>query len=99
MQIACIAVFLLWSKKHRPLLASRNMCVAGAAFLLVITPLIWWNLQTGWIHLMALHSRSGVEGAFHLHSTELLRFLSEQFVVVSPLFMAGIVVARRTWRP
>jgi 4-amino-4-deoxy-L-arabinose transferase-like glycosyltransferase len=93
MQMACIAVFLLWSKKHRPLIASRNMCVAGAAFLLAITPLIWWNLQTGWIHLMALHSRSGVEGAFRLHPTELLRFVSEQFVVVSPLFMAGIVVA------
>jgi hypothetical protein len=80
-QMACIAVFLLWSKKHRPLLASRNMCVVGAAFLLAITPLIWWNLQTGWVHIMALHSRSGVEGAFHLHSTELLRFVSEQMVL------------------
>ena len=93
MQITCIAVFLLWSKKHRPLLVSRNMWVVVTAFLLAIAPLIWWNLQTGWMHLMVLQSRSGIEDAFHLHPTELLRFVGEQFAVVSPLFMAGIVVA------
>src|SRR5262245_5159741 len=92
-QMACIAVFLLSFKKYRPLLISRSMCMMGAAFLLAITPLIWWNLQTGWIHFMALHSRSGVQSAFHIHPTELLRFVGEQFAVVSPLFMAGIVVA------
>jgi 4-amino-4-deoxy-L-arabinose transferase-like glycosyltransferase len=92
-QLTCIAVLLLWSKKHRPLLVSRNMWVVGTSLLLAFTPIIWWNLQTGWIHVMALHSRSGVEGSFHLHPTELLRFVGEQFVVVSPLFMAGIAVA------
>jgi 4-amino-4-deoxy-L-arabinose transferase-like glycosyltransferase len=93
MQMACIAVFLLWSKEHRTLLCSRNIFVMGAAFLLAITPLIWWNLQNGWIHAMALHSRSGVNGSFHLRPAELLRFVGEQFAVVSPLFMVGIVVA------
>jgi 4-amino-4-deoxy-L-arabinose transferase-like glycosyltransferase len=92
-QLACIAVFLLWSKEHLGLACSRNMVVMGATFVLAITPLLWWNLETGWIHVTALHSRSGVNGAFHLHPAELLRFVGEQFAVVSPLFMAGIGVA------
>ena len=92
-QMACIVLFLLWSKEHRPLLCSRNMVVMGAAFLVAITPLLWWNVQTGWIHGMALHSRSGVNGAFQLHPAELFRFVGEQFAVTSPLFMAGIGVA------
>src|SRR5262245_18655277 len=92
-QMSCIAVFLLWSTKHRPLLLSRYTVAMGSAFLLAVTPLIWWNLQTGGMHLMVLQSRSGIEGSFHLYPTELLRFVGEQFVVVSPLFMAGGVMA------
>jgi 4-amino-4-deoxy-L-arabinose transferase-like glycosyltransferase len=92
-QIAGIGLFLLWSKEHRPLLFSRKMLVLGAAFLLSITPLIWWNIQTGWVHASALHSRSGVRDSFGVHPSELLKFLGEQFAVVSPLFMAGIAVA------
>jgi len=63
------------------------------AFLLSVTPLIWWNFQTGWIHATALHSRSGVTDSFHIHPDEFLRFVGEQFAVMSPLFMAGIAVA------
>ena len=93
LQFGCIGLFLLWSKEHRPLLFSRKMFVLGGAFLLAITPLLWWNVQTGWIHFAALHARSGVEGSFAIHPSELLRYIGEQFGVVSPLFMAGMVVA------
>jgi len=92
-QLACIGLFLLWSKEHRPLLFSRQMFALCAAFLLSITPLIWWNIQTGWIHVMALHSRSGVTNTFQVHPGELLKFLGGQFGVISPLFMAGMLVA------
>jgi len=92
-QLGCIALFLLWSKEHRPLLVSRKMLVMCAAFLLSITPIIWWNIQTGWVHLTALHSRSGVTNSFHIHPEQLFKFLIQQFVVMSPLFMTGITVA------
>jgi len=92
-QLICIGSFLLWSKEHRPLLFSRNMLIMGAAFLAAITPLIWWNIQTGWIHVAALHSRSGVKESFGIHPAELFRFIGEEFGVVSPLFMAGIIIA------
>jgi len=92
-QLGCIGFFLLWSKEHRPLLFSRKMFVLCAAFVLSILPVLWWNTQTGWVHLIALHSRSGVTDKFELHPLELLKFLGGQFGVVSPLFMAGIFVA------
>lgn len=92
-QCACIALFLLWSKEHRRLLFSWKVLVAGAAFLVAVSPVIWWNFQTGWIHAIALHSRSGVTNTFGVHPAKLLRFVGEQFGVNSPLLFAGLVVA------
>jgi hypothetical protein len=76
------------------------MFVMCAAFLLSITPLIWWNIQTGWVHLTALHSRSGVTNSFQIHPGQVFTFLLQQFGVVSPLFMAGMAVAAvaLTWK-
>jgi 4-amino-4-deoxy-L-arabinose transferase-like glycosyltransferase len=92
-QLGCIVFFLLWSKEHRPLLFSRKMPVLGAAFGVCILPVLWWNMQTGWVHVMALHARSGVDKSFQVHPLELLQFIGGQFGVISPLIMAGMVVA------
>jgi 4-amino-4-deoxy-L-arabinose transferase-like glycosyltransferase len=92
-QLVCIALFLLWSKEHRPLLFSRKTILMVAAFGLASTPILWWNIQTGWVHAMALHSRSGVTGSFHVRPSQLLRFVGEQLGVMSPLFAIGILVA------
>jgi hypothetical protein len=86
-------LFLLWSPSHRRLLFSGKFVALNLAFAVSILPLIWWNIHTGWVHAIALHSRSGVEHSFGIHPTELLRFVGEMFGVVSPLFMAGMVVA------
>lgn len=92
-QLICIALFLLWSKEHRPLLFSRKIFIMLAAFFIASLPIVWWNVQTGWVHVMALHSRSGVTDSFHIRPGQLIRFIGEQFGVVSPLFMAGMAVA------
>ena len=92
-QLGCIGLFLLWSRDHRRLLFSWKMFVLCAAFGVSILPILWWNMQTGWVHAIALHSRSGVTNTFQIHPMELLKFIGGQFGVVSPLFMAGIVVA------
>ena len=92
-QLGCIAFFLLWSKEHRPLLFSRKTLLMVATFGLSILPVIIWNCQTGWVHAMALHSRSGVTNTFGIHPAQLLRFIGEQFGVISPLIMLGMVIA------
>ena len=92
-QILCFGLFLLGSKEHRHLLFSRGLLVFGASFTAASLPILWWNLETGWIHVAAVSSRSGARDSFGLHPMELLRFCGEVFGVVSPLFMAGIVTA------
>ncbi|MEI9864878.1 MAG: glycosyltransferase family 39 protein [Limisphaerales bacterium] len=92
-QLGCIAFFLLWSKEHRRLLFSWKIIVLGTAFSLCILPILWWNMQNGWVHAIALHSRSGVTNTFQIRPAELLRFIGGQFGVVSPLIMAGMVIA------
>ena len=92
-QLGCIAFFLLWSKEHRPLLFSRKMLALGGSFGVSVLPVLWWNMQTGWVHAMALHARSGVDKSFHVHPLELLQFIGGQFAVISPLIAAGMVVA------
>ena len=92
-QLGCIGFFLLWSKEHRPLLFSRKTLVLGAAFAVSCLPILWWNIETGWVHAMALHARSGVTNKFQIQPMELLQFIGGQFGVISPLIMAGMVVA------
>jgi hypothetical protein len=92
-QLGCIGFFLLWSKEHRRLLFSWKMFVLCAAFSLCITPILWWNMHNGWVHAIALHSRSGVKSSFSIHPMQLLEFIGGQFGVISPLIMAGLVVA------
>ncbi len=92
-QLISIGWFLLVSKAHRQWLFSRRIVLLGGAFALSISPIIWWNFQTGWVHISALHARSGVTNHFEIHPSELLQFIGGQLGVVSPLFMAGMVVA------
>ena len=92
-QLGCIGFFLLWSQEHRRLLFSPKMLALGAGFGLCILPILWWNMETGWVHAIALHSRSGVKSSFGIHPGQLLKFLGGQFGVMSPLIMAGIVIA------
>jgi len=92
-QVACIGLFLCWSRPHRHFLFSRQTVVAGLAFSFCLTPMLWWNIKTGWIHALALQDRSGVQGSFGLHPSELWRYLGEQFAVLSPLLPVGMLIA------
>jgi len=92
-QLGCIGLFLLWSKEHRRLLFSWKMVALVCGFVLFITPILWWNMETGWIHYAALHSRSGVKSSFQFSARELLTFVGGQFGVLSPVIAAGMAVA------
>jgi 4-amino-4-deoxy-L-arabinose transferase-like glycosyltransferase len=92
-QLSCIALFLLWSLPHRRFLFSRQSLALILAFGLCLLPILWWNSQVGWLHAAALHSRSGVQGSFHIRPLQLFRFLGEQLGVISPLLGLGMAVA------
>jgi hypothetical protein len=63
------------------------------AFGVCLLPMLWWNIQTGWVHAQALHDRSGVEHSFGVHPGEILRYLEEQLGVLSPLILPGMAAA------
>jgi 4-amino-4-deoxy-L-arabinose transferase-like glycosyltransferase len=92
-QLIGIGFFLIWAKEYRHLLISRKTVAMSVAFLLASLPILIWNIQTGWVHAMALHSRSGVKNTFQISPAQFGRFVGEQFGVISPFFMAGIVIA------
>lgn len=92
-QLASIALFLLWSKPHRKYFFSLQSILMCVAFVVAITPLLWWNVQTGWVHAMALKSRSGAGDSFGLHPDEFGQFVGGQFLVLSPLIGLGMLAA------
>ncbi len=92
-QLVGVALFLCWSQPHRHFLFSRRSLATLLAFGVSSAPVFWWNVQTGWLHVQALHERSGIEHSFGIHPWEFLQYLGEIFGVVSPLIMAGMVIA------
>ncbi len=92
-QLACMALFLCWSRPHRHFLFSRQSLATGLAFGFCLLPMLWWNIQTGWVHALALHERSGVQSSFRIHPLELWRYLEGQLGVLSPLLPLGMAIA------
>jgi 4-amino-4-deoxy-L-arabinose transferase-like glycosyltransferase len=92
-QLVGVALFLYWSKPHRHFLFSRQSLATLFAFGVSSFPVFWWNMQTGWLHVEALHERSGIQHSFGIHPRAFLQYLGEILAVVSPPMMAGMFVA------
>ncbi len=92
-QLIGVGLFLWWSKPHRRFLFSRQSLATLLGFVVTSFPLFWWNMETGWLHVRALHERSGIQHSFGIHPGQFFQYLSGIFAVVSPPIMAGIFVA------
>jgi hypothetical protein len=92
-QLAAVALFLCWSKPHRHFLLSRQSLATVCAFGVTSFPVFWWNVQTGWLNVQALHERSGIQHSFGIHPWQFLQYLGGIFAVVTPPIMAGMLVA------
>ena len=92
-QLVGVALFLCWSKPHRHFLFSRQSLATLLAFGVTSFPVFWWNVETGWLHLQALHERSGIQHSFGIHPWQFLQYLSGILAVVSPPIMVGMFVA------
>lgn len=98
-QLLGILLFLCWSRPHRRYLFSRQSLAMWLAFGVSSFPVFWWNMQTGWLHIRALHERSGIKHSFGIHPHEFFQYLTNQLAVVSPLLLVGMVVgAIGLWR-
>src|SRR5215470_15318344 len=92
-QLVGVVLFLCWSKPHRHFLFSRQSLATLCAFVVSSFPVFWWNMQTSWLHLQALHERSGIQNSFGFHPSEFFQYVGGVLAVVSPPIMAGMLVA------
>ena len=92
-QLVSVVLFLAWSRPHRHLLFSRQSLAMLLAFGVGAFPVFWWNIQTGWVQVQALHERSGIKHAFGIHPWEFLQYVGAQLGVITPLLLIGMVVA------
>lgn len=99
MQLLSLVIFMGWSRPHRHFLFSRQSLAMFLAFAVCAFPLFWWNYQTGWLHIRALHERSGIGHTFGIHPNEVLRYLGGILGVITPMLLIGMAVgAVGLWR-
>ena len=99
MQLVCLALFLSWSGPHRRFLLSRQSLAMLLGFGLCSLPVFIWNIQTGWLHVLALADRSGLDRSLVFKPQEFFKYVGAELGVLTPLFLVGMVVAAiALWR-
>ncbi len=60
--IPSAALFLMWSKEHRPLLQKPGFWVACGIASICCLPILWWNSHNGWVALRHVGGQAGMAG-------------------------------------
>ncbi|MEM8571273.1 MAG: glycosyltransferase family 39 protein [Pseudomonadota bacterium] len=76
-------------------IAWRDIAIAAAVALLMISPNIWWNLTNDLTTLQHTADNADLEG-FQLEFGKLLEFWAGQFAVSGPILFAAFLLALRT---
>jgi Dolichyl-phosphate-mannose-protein mannosyltransferase len=103
LQLLSILFFLVVVPKHRHRLRRSGFYVALLVFLIFLAPLVVWNQQHEWITLEHLPQRGDLRMALAVKPSQLAGFLRSQFLLYSPLLLAGYILAffvciRRSFR-
>ncbi len=84
--VFAVFIFLLFSKKYRKMLISRNAWIGVAIAALLTAPIVCWNYNHDWISVYhILYIGSGARNLARRLSDGLAYNLA-QFVLISPLF-------------
>ncbi|MEM6821704.1 MAG: glycosyltransferase family 39 protein [Verrucomicrobiota bacterium] len=94
-QLLCFALFCLWIPRYRSHFAKPTFWSMVFVSLLSLTPTIAWNAKHDWITLQHLVDRGklGPDDSFTFKFNELTQFISEQALVISPLFLISILIS------
>lgn len=92
-EFACFVGYLCLIPRHRHYLWSRQLLFLSLGFALCLIPMIYWNATHQWINVFRVASRGGLDHHFHFHPINLLKFLEQQALIVSPLLFAGMLTA------
>ncbi|MBI2949791.1 MAG: glycosyltransferase family 39 protein [Verrucomicrobia bacterium] len=92
-EIGSFALFCVWSRDYR----RHFRCFTFASMVLVavavLTPVLIWNYQHGWITAQHLAHRGSLDRAWRFSLGEFSQFAGQQAGVISPLVFAGILIS------
>src|SRR5205809_1807968 len=88
--ISVLVVLALVPRLRREFKRPGVYLLIGMSILCTIPPIVW-NAQHAWITLAHLRSRGNLERGFGFHPTEVLSFLTQHFIVYSPLLFLALV--------
>ncbi len=90
--ILSVFLFLIFSKKNRKWLITKEPYLALILGILVFLPVIIWNAQNNWASFLFQSSRRAKElGSFS--ARHFFGYLGAQIGVISPLIYAGLIYA------
>lgn len=97
---ASVFIYLMLSSKERERFFEKKLYLGVGLFILILFPVLLWNLQNGWVNLghNAAHLTKG--GGYKL--SYLLELIGAQFGLLGPLFygvlLSAIYLGLKQWR-
>ncbi len=92
LQLGSVFLYLLSTPSKRRLIFSLGTTLMLVVFAICTTPILYWNWIHNWPNQRALESRSSLDVGFHIRPHELVQFLRDQAIVISPLIYFGMVI-------
>ncbi|MEW6515970.1 MAG: glycosyltransferase family 39 protein [candidate division FCPU426 bacterium] len=100
--VPCLLLFLVVSPRQRREWLRPPLYLAGVATLLLVAPLVIWNLQHGWASFGHIGDLSGAGQAWKFSLSTVGNYLGGQLGIMSPLLgalcFAAPLLAWRLWR-
>lgn len=93
LMVACVFVFLLWTRRYRPLLMRKEPWLGAAVALLFSAPILWWNMLHDWASLYHIFFIGSGASSTGKKIADGLGYHAAQFLLVSPLFYIALVWA------
>lgn len=91
LQLVSIFFYLVCTPSKRKLIFSSGTILMLIVFAVCASPILYWNWIHDWPNQRALESRSSLDVGFHVRPWELLKFLGDQAMVISPLLYLGLL--------
>lgn len=90
---ACVFLFVLMSKAHRPVLKSPQPYFACLLGLLLFSPVVAWNAAHHWNSFRHVAHLGGADRAFMLHFNFFAEFIGSQAGLLSPLVFLLVIAS------
>jgi len=91
--LPCLLIFFLWSGAHRKWLLRREPWIGVLIAVLFALPIVIWNIQHDWASLHHILFIGTGSSSFWRKFVDGIGYNLAQFLLVSPLFYFGLLVA------